>query len=751
MIDVKKLISGFLILAAAAVGSGFILSFAGNFTPSTITATGPRISETGLPLGTSPTLGANAFVDTGSLQGNAAEMLSDIDTSSTAAVASDPNNLTNTFADSFLNGLVAANPDGASVDSSGNPNFSAPDAQAVSQALASDPTFQNFKAPDWDAEAAKIKIITTGNSSENIDNYVMAFNGVYQKYIGNTDIGGILGEENAADAQTITNQTQETLQTVAAIPTPSSMVGLQESFIKLLVYEKNSTQLISEAATDPLRSSLTFQDEQSKYDLAVTNFSTQWSRFSANIQSSALLIDPPQNRTVAFIDRFLDIPTANAQLVVSDPAVFGVVTGQLSINSAELGKTIEKYVEDIALQVTINLLTNLIQRKVLTWIQGSGAPRFVTDFGTQMVNSFQTAAINKLNSYMKCVPTSMTPSLKILLSTPSVASKNSCGAEFNGQLSGNNLANLQNHFTNFSDYLSLYSAGGNGFSVLMTANDTSISAGTQNAQAKQTQTVAQQGWKGSETCAQGNGDPNGFHYECQDGGTLSGSQCEIDSGGVTLDVDATEVQNLGQCNDGSNPTITSPGQTTGQGFFSSIKSGTENITSAKNLAGIFNALLSSVLNTLSQDAISFSNTELNNLENGTSGGGSDGGLMSVVSSSLMLTTSSSTSMMQCIPANQTTIFDASTSQATASFSVAGGTIDSTCAGNNNCPSTENSDGTPIYHWSAPGSLNYAPTGTLPVGSSFFTTYNATGTYFVTATASTDQGTSTCEVDVTTGQ
>jgi hypothetical protein len=749
MIDVKKLISGFLILAAAAVGSGFILSFAGNFTPATTTPAGPRISETGLALGTSPTLGANAFVDTGSLQGNAAEMLSDIDTSSTAAVASDPNNLTNTFADSFLNGLVAANPDGASVDSSGNPDFSAPDTQAVSQALASDPTFQNFKAPDWDVEAAKVKIITTSNSSENIDNYVMAFNGVYQKYIGNTDIGGMLGEENAADAQIITNQTQETLQAIAAIPTPSSMVGLQESFIKLLVYEKNSTQLISEAATDPLKSSLTFQDEQPKYDLAVTNFSNQWSRFSASVQDSALLVDPPQNKTVAFIDRFLDIPTANAQLVVHDPAVFTVVSGQLSVNTAQLGKTVEKYVEDIALQILINTLTNLIQRKVLTWIQGSGAPRFVTDFGTQMVNAFQTAAVNKLNTYMQCVPTSMTPSLKILLSTPSVANKNACGAEFNSQLSGNNLTNLQNHFTNFTDYLSLYSAGGNGFSVLMTANDASLSAGSQSSQAKQTQTVAQQGWKGSATCTDGSDPDNGTHYTCPDGGTLDGTMCDLGSG--LLPENAIMVQNGGACANGSTPQITSPGQATGQGFFSSIKSGAENITSAKNLAGIFNALLSSLLNTLAQDAISFSNTELNNLENGTSGGTSDSGLIGVSSSSLILTSSSSTSMMQCIPADQTAIFDASTSQATASFSAAGGTIDSTCAGNNNCPSTENSDGTPIYHWSAPGSLNYAAAGALPVGSSFFTTYNATGTYFVTAIASTDQSTSTCEVDVTTGQ
>jgi hypothetical protein len=200
---------------------------------------------------------------------------------------------------------------------------------------------------------------------------------------------------------------------------------------------------------------------------------------------------------------------------------------------------------------------------------------------------------------------------------------------------------------------------------------------------------------------------------------------------------------------------------TGQGFFAGLKSGAENITSAKNIAGILNALLSSVLNTLAQDAISFSNTQLNNLTNGTSGGGSDSGIIGVSSSSLTLAIPSSTSMMQCIPASQTIIFGTSVSSSTvassptqtgspvssvtASFSAAGGAIDSTCAGNNNCPSTEKSDGTPIYTWSAPGSVNYSTTGVLPTGNSFFATYTTPGTYFVIATASTDNSTSTCEV------
>jgi hypothetical protein len=85
----------------------------------------------------------------------------------------------------------------------------------------------------------------------------------------------------------------------------------------------------------------------------------------------------------------------------------------------------------------------------------------------------------------------------------------------------------------------------------------------------------------------------------------------------------------------------------------------------------------------------------------------------------------------------------SSTQATASFSAAGGAVDTTCASGGACPSTENSDGSPIYKWSAPGSLG-AANGT---DTSFFATYNTPGTYIVTVTASTDKSASTCTVTV----
>ena len=727
MIDVKKLISGFLILAAAAVGSGFILSFAGNFTSSKTDQTaGPTIVGINNTLNTPATLGgANAFVDTGSLQGNAAEMLSDITSTSTAAAAIDPNNLTNTFADSFLNGLVAANPDGASVDSSGNPNFNAPNTQAVAMALSSDPTFQNFKTPNWDAEAQlqAIKTIPTA-SQDDITQYNNSLNAIFEKYFVATNLENVVNSQNGDPTQAayINSQLQGALGELSNVKTPTSFAGFQKSLVKVMVYEKNSTEIAQNANIDPIKTALIMQGEQSKYSAALSDLSSQMKKASAQ----GLSLGSTTNTKTSFIASILGVQTAHAQWITFDPSAFGQLLLQ--------------YLNDTILQILKNVLVQLIQQKVLTWIQGSGAPRFVTDFGSQLVNSFQVAASNSIDNLVTtCLPSYQAPMVKMLISTPAVAQKSSCLEQFNGQLN-NNLQNFYNNFgTNLTNYVSLFQPGGNVWSLSVQVRDAAVTTGSQSAQAKQTQTVAQQGWKGSVVCSDGSNPDNGTHYTCPDGGTLNGNMCDMDSG--LLSENAILQQNGGTCADGSTPKTTSPGQVTGQGFFSSLKSGAENITSANNIAGILNALLSSLLNSLAQSAINYSTQALNGALSG-SGGGSDSG---VVGTTL---TSSSTPQagVQCLPSVSPVIMSTSTKMGAATLSAGGGSIDTACAEKHNCPTTENSDGTPHYSWLAPGSLE-AANGNVLSGSSLAFTYSATGTYFVTVTASTDNSTSTCEIDV----
>ena len=364
---------------------------------------------------------------------------------------------------------------------------------------------------------------------------------------------------------------------------------------------------------------------------------------------------------------------------------------------------------------------------------------------------------------MQCVPSYEAPTLKAMLTTPSTANKNTCGAMFNSQLS-NNLKNLSNRFTNFNDYLSLFQPGGNGWGLVIQIQDSAVQAGAASQQAQTTQSVAQQGWKGSSVCADGS-NPNGMHTVCV---SSDGKNYAIDAGEKCDPSDTpTPYFNGGKCASGSNPQTTSPGQVTGQSFSAAIKSGADNITSAKNIAGILNALMSSLLNTLSQAAINFSTQQLNNALNGSSGGTTDSGVVGINPTDVQ-TTSVTQSGVQCLPATQSATLLAnatpgsassssptgvpppvlsSSTPATVSFSAAGGSLDTNCAAGGNCPSTENSDGSPIYSWSAPGALQTASGTAAATGTSFFATYDTAGTYQVTVVASTDKSVSTCAVTV----
>ena len=87
----------------------------------------------------------------------------------------------------------------------------------------------------------------------------------------NSQVDAILANPDTADAGELSyvqSQMQEALGDTLALQTPGSFVNLQKSLVKVLVYDKNSLQLLSLAQTDPVKASLLFQDEDSNYEAA---------------------------------------------------------------------------------------------------------------------------------------------------------------------------------------------------------------------------------------------------------------------------------------------------------------------------------------------------------------------------------------------------------------------------------------------------------------------------------------------------
>jgi hypothetical protein len=137
MIDVKKLVTGFLVLAVAASAAALAISAIGGAASG---ANGVNGTVLGNANGISVVAGAGTpspVLSTAPFAGNAfapQPVTADSDLASLGqdpdpalATSTDLSNLTNTLTEAYLTDLIAGNPSGPTADSSGNQSLTPPD------------------------------------------------------------------------------------------------------------------------------------------------------------------------------------------------------------------------------------------------------------------------------------------------------------------------------------------------------------------------------------------------------------------------------------------------------------------------------------------------------------------------------------------------------------------------------------------------------------------------------------------------
>ena len=317
MIDVKKLITGFLILATAATCSGVILLFVTNL-PASPAQTVPQAVVTA---GTQA-LGASAFLPNEPTQDNSVAALS---TSTLLATSSDPNNLTQVLATAFVNGIAVANPNGP-ISDNGNSVIAHPDTQAIANQVASVPALANYTPPNWDIEADSqpIKIIPA-TSQQDVSTYSQSLSQVVNKGLIETNVQAIVSSADPDPTQVsyVRTQIQQTLSNTLALPTPKTLVPFQKSFVKMMVYQKNELLALENSGDDPVKTSLIIQDQKTKYAAAEQNFQNQIQK-AASLDGFAFGTGTgtSENRALAFFNKALGIQTAHAQWLTFDAANF---------------------------------------------------------------------------------------------------------------------------------------------------------------------------------------------------------------------------------------------------------------------------------------------------------------------------------------------------------------------------------------------------------------------------------------------
>lgn len=729
MIDVKKLITGFLILAVAAVCSGLIFSFMNSSPTPAVTAN----NDTGITIGgATGAQSTNAFLPTEAQVQETATALAPGLASSTMYVSStDRNNMTDLLATNFVNSIVAANPNGPTgTDANGNPTFNTPDPTMVAESvLVNTSTAQALQIPNWDTEVAAIPITVIGSNSTTLTNYGNAVNSILDKHL-NAQVQSIASNQtDAATASEIAyvgSQVQSALQDAASLKTPAPAERYQKALLANLVYEKNMLQLYTLAQTDPVKASLIFDQENTKFTAVQQNFANQAQELTSQYLSlERAPAEPQTNGLLSFINTTFGIPEAHAQWTVFDPSTWALIS---SNEWTTIQSQLTAILKNTLLQILKNTLIAIIQQKVLAWVQGNGAPRFITNWGTTLVSAAEVSAINTINNDINsgCVYSAFAPQVMATLKAFYVPDTNSaCADLFQAALGANS---FQQFYSNFQDggFIAFGAStlpSGNPYgTTFFEAQKSDVVYNNQQA-VTTLQTQTSQGFKGDEICDDGS-NPSGNSTFCEDSSgayQMPGANNQCATGEKTV-----TIPNGGLCADGSQPIVQTPSAVTGFTLQNTTGAPIQQISAANDIAGLLNSVMSSLVLSLANAAVNAAGNLVNQTLTSITPSSITSGASSTPPAQIPLAcnplTQTIPSLSSGAPTSTGTI---ATSSAPASLSASGGTLDA-------------NDNSPTYYWSSSN-------GVTSTGPFFSDTFTVPGTYTVTLGDSTGDASTTCTV------
>jgi hypothetical protein len=731
MPDLKKIITGFLILAAGASSSALILSNIGS-QPSTNNAA--QNANQVAAATSSPILSGNAFYPSQDIATNP-------DESEAATSTDDPNNLTDGMADALANSIVAANPNGIQTDANGNPQVATPDNQTIAAALQNEPAFQNVTVPDWDAEAAalqgQIKIVPF--TLAGVTTYITNFDDIVNKQIVKTGLSamanaGSMPTDEPAVIASGASAASNMLAAALTVPTPTPLVDFQKSFIKLLVYQRDEAQLVQEDSQDPEMTASILQAKSDDYQQAIQDFNDQGNKLKSAFSTGENTAGP-QGGLLSFLDSFFSVHKAQAQglPVIAPLTNFLESLGIAQDTASKWAVYLAGVAKDMALQIGKNLIMALIQKKVLAYIQNSGAPRFVTNWGTEAVQAGEMSAVNAINQNFACISKSGPFSgVQVVLNAIYKPGNSVCASTFGSNVAGGiTPQQFYNDFSNggFVAFGQTLQPSNNFYGGLFFAAQAAGQASQQGTSLFNLKTNSAQGYRSSQVCDDGS-NPNGTGMTCVNG---AGQDYYPNKGGECNPGDFSIPEpNDGTCSDGTEPTLTMPGIVNKDTLDKALGGSPLLVSAANSLAGLVQFAANDLLMGLVNQGIQSASQAVNGALQG------DGGITGFASSSITAAntstypTAAESTELFCGPSVENLQISPTQPSTPAAFTAGGGTYDL----NANPPN---------YFWSSTG-----PDGTITgTGSIFNLTYTMVGTDTVTLSDSVANDTpATCVASVT---
>lgn len=494
-------------------------------------------------------------------------------------------NLTKNLAQHLTREIFLANPEGPQT-SDGQPSAFIPSSSALDNVIARSLETTNVPSvelSDFNAEVPDSDIVIVSTKKlEDLLEYAISADSILSDTILSPEFQELTEQEPSFQAISAVQLTLErALKKLKSTPVPSALAEFHKSQVALLADQKKLLDVLTADSNDPLRTLVTIQNLSDEIDNILKRDLQNLENELQKLNFQTISSDDNDGRALGILKTLFGIQKAHAIIFVPIDClgpkclaaqavqikIAGFLATQVVAQKATLVTTkgtwfhrIWTWAKLILRQQLQNALIQQIQRDAVNWIKGGGNPKFITNWQNFFGDIFNKAAGAAIQQIVPGLCRPFGPLFRVALRPAGQPFVN-----FGTCTLDSVVGNLRNFYNDFQTggwvaYGATFQPNNNFFGGIITSHDESVKAATKATGAAKSKSIS--GFLGTEVCGDG----------------------------------STAQQ--GVCDDGSEPFVTTPGETVANVLGNALDSNAKLIVNADAITGLISAVTNAALSRL---------------------------------------------------------------------------------------------------------------------------------------------------------
>lgn len=380
--DLKKLITGFLILSAIVSSSALI---AANFASQrALTPPKAALKSNDQQEKLVPGIGDNAFIETPTAP---LAVVNDGGENSAGDLPPpppiDPSNLTESLTGRVIHELITSNPDGPTLIDN-KPVLRLQDFENLDKRISEDAVNLNIdELIKTEVPENEIKILSEYGAKD-ITNYAESVNQILQETV-NSEKSRELAKKEVTPESLIAVQLiySQAARGIKSLAVPQPFAKAHQKLVVMIGNQQKIFDVSGDYQRDPLKSLIVINKAREIINRDLKNLQEE----NSKVDVSKTISRNGARRWLSFFASPFSVRKAEA--VIGVPVMDFITESQ---TTAEHLLSWKDYLEKIATQILKNTLINQLGQQVISWINGGGKPKFITNWKGFLAGAAKDAA-----------------------------------------------------------------------------------------------------------------------------------------------------------------------------------------------------------------------------------------------------------------------------------------------------------------------------------------------------------------------